>query len=254
MPDDVAYHRILVNANKFSHLRGGDARGPARHRGAGRERHDRGLLGAAAAVARRDRLRELGGDAQRPLRAGRARPRALRHARARAPALARRGAEDRRCARLSRQADGHRRPAPLPPPAGRRSFGRSRRRRSSEPRRPRPSSTSAGTSSRATTPSATRVPRSPRRPRRGSRAPLDVDADGREPLAESLDEHDVALRLEHLQGRPRMLDRLVMLPRQLERLGEVRMGERASVGPSIRSLRGRSCRARALTTCPPAPS
>ena len=57
------------------HVIGGDEGDPARHRGARRQRDDRGLLAAAAALPRRDRLRELGGDAQRPLRAGPSRPR-----------------------------------------------------------------------------------------------------------------------------------------------------------------------------------
>ncbi len=87
--EDVVWHRVLVNANKFVTSLAGTKLVTARDRDARRERDDRGLLAAAAALPRRDRVRELGGDAQRALRPGAPRPRAVRRSRAR------RGAERR---------------------------------------------------------------------------------------------------------------------------------------------------------------
>ena len=86
--DDVAWHRILVNANKYvtslaatrTVRRGIEALGG---NGAVED-----FSAAPAAVSRRDRLRELGGHPQRPVRAGAARPHAPR-GRGRAGARAR---------------------------------------------------------------------------------------------------------------------------------------------------------------------
>ncbi len=68
--ETARFHRFLVNVAKYRGEQRRDARRARRHRDSGRQWHDRGLLSAPPPLPRRDRVRVVGGHAQRDCATG----------------------------------------------------------------------------------------------------------------------------------------------------------------------------------------